>query len=119
NVPSTSNRIAPQTQEPLWIVIASVELLSKCNNSVVRKLFVLILLFPLLAHADGDTDMARQRFNEGVHFFDRGEYDKARGAFLQAWALKRHPAVLLNLAQSSLRSHHEAEAARYFEEYLR
>ena len=85
----------------------------------MRKLFVLILLFPLLAHADGDTDMARQRFNEGVHFFDRGEYDKARGAFLQAWALKKHPAVLLNLAQSSLRSHHEAEAARYFEQYLR
>ena len=84
----------------------------------MRRLFVLIALFPLLARADGDADAARQRFNEGVKFFDAGQYDKARAAFLQAWVLKKHPAVLLNLAQSSLRGHHEAEAARYFDQYL-
>ena len=77
------------------------------------------MLFPLLAHADGESDAARQRFNEGVKFFDAAQYDKARAAFLQAWALKKHPAVLLNLAQSSLRGHHEAEAARWFQQYLR
>jgi hypothetical protein len=82
-------------------------------------LVVLLLLFPLLAHADGDADAARARFNEGVKFFDAGQYDKARAAFLQAYALKKHPAVLLNLAQSALRGHHEAEAARYFVTYLR
>jgi hypothetical protein len=80
----------------------------------VRRLFVLLFLFPLLARADGELDAARQRFNEGVKFFDAGQYDKARAAFLQAWVLKKHPAVLLNLAQSSLRGHHDAEAARYF-----
>lgn len=84
----------------------------------MRRLFVLIALFPLLARADGESDAARQRFNEGVKFFDAGQYDKARAAFLQAWVLKKHPAVLLNLAQSSLRGHHEAEAARYFDQYL-
>jgi hypothetical protein len=77
------------------------------------------MLFPLLAHADGDADAARARFNEGVKFFDAAQYDKARAAFLQAWALKKHPAVLLNLAQSALRGHHEAEAARWFQMYLR
>ncbi len=63
--------------------------------------------------------MARERFKEGVAFFDKKEYDKARVAFLQAYALKKHPAVLLNLAQSELRSSHEAEAAKHFVAYLR
>lgn len=63
--------------------------------------------------------MARERFKEGVSFFDKKEYDKARVAFLQAYALKKHPAVLLNLAQSELRSGHEPEAAKHFAAYLR
>ena len=69
---------------------------------------------------DDDTTvaMARERFKEGVAFFDKKEYDKARVAFLQAYALKKHPAVLLNLAQSELRSSHEAEAAKHFAAFL-
>lgn len=68
---------------------------------------------------DSTVAMARERFKEGVAFFDKKEFDKARGAFLQAYALKKHPAVLLNLAQSELRSNHEAEAAKHFAAYLR
>ena len=70
---------------------------------------------------DDDTTvaMARERFKEGVAFFDKREFDKARVAFLQAYALKKHPAVLLNLAQSELRCSHEAEAAKHFSAYLR
>ena len=60
---------------------------------------------------DATVAMARERFKEGVSFFDLKQYDKARAAFLQAYALKKHPAVLLNLAQSELRSGHEADAA--------
>lgn len=63
--------------------------------------------------------MARERFKEGVQYFDLKQYDKARAAFLQAYALKRHPAVLLNLAQSELRSQYEADAAKHFSQYLR
>jgi hypothetical protein len=68
---------------------------------------------------DSTVAMARERFKEGVAFFDRKEFDKARAAFLQAYALKKHPAVLLNLAQSELRSSHEADAAKHFAAYLR
>jgi hypothetical protein len=83
-----------------------------------RRLSVLLLCaWPLLARAD-DVKVAHQRFKEGVEYFDKGEYDKARAAFLQAYALKKHPAVLLNLAQSCLRAHREAEAARHFKQYL-
>src|SRR5262245_44992949 len=68
---------------------------------------------------DAGTEMARRRFQEGVKFFDQKRYEEARAAFLQAYALKHHPAVLLNLAQSEIRSGHPLEAARHFSAYLR
>ena len=71
------------------------------------------------AEDDSTVASARERFKEGVTFFDQKQYDKARVAFLQAYALKKHPAVLLNLAQSELRSNHEADAAKHFSAYLR
>src|SRR5258706_7630693 len=77
---------------------------------------------PGIARADDDdatVTMARERFKEGVSYFDKKEFDRARAAFLQAYALKKHPAVLLNLAQSELRSGHEVDAATHFAQYLR
>jgi tetratricopeptide (TPR) repeat protein len=65
------------------------------------------------------TAAARERFKEGVAHFDKKEYEKARAAFLQAYALKKHPDVLLNLAQSEVRSGHERDAAKHFTQYLR
>src|SRR5580658_5778186 len=67
---------------------------------------------------DATTKAAHARFQEGVGFFDKGQFENARAAFLQAYALRKHPAVLINLAQSSLRAGHTLEAARYFEQYL-
>jgi hypothetical protein len=71
----------------------------------------------------GDEDptvkAARARFNEGIEFFDKGQYENARASFLQAYALRKHPAVLLNLAQSSLRAGHTLEAAKFFQQYIK
>jgi PEGA domain len=82
---------------------------------------LVVLLSAGNARADEDAtvDMARERFKEGVGYFDKKQYDKARAAFLQAYALKKHPAVLLNLAQSELRSGFEVDAAKHFARYLR
>lgn len=75
---------------------------------------------PARADDDPATVTARQRFQEGVRQFDAGQYAKARVSFVQAYALKQHPSVLLNLAQSELRTPgHEAIAAQHFAEYLR
>src|SRR6266851_5529682 len=68
---------------------------------------------------DAVTEMARRRFQEGVKFFDQKRFEEARAAFLQAYALKHHPAVLLNLAQSEIRSNHPLEAAKHFAAFLR
>jgi len=80
-----------------------------------------LLILPARASAQDDVtlSMARERFKEGVSYFDKKDFAKARVAFLQAYALKKHPAVLLNLAQSELRSGHEADAAKHFAQYLR
>jgi hypothetical protein len=76
---------------------------------------------PRLSHAQDDAtiEMARQRFREGVQFYDSRQFEKARLAFLQAYAIKPHPSVLLNLAQSELRSGHPDDAASHFSQYLR
>ncbi len=67
---------------------------------------------------DATTAMARARFKEGVEFYDKGEFEQARASFLQAYALKKHPAVLLNLAWSCLKSGHAMEAEKYFRQFL-
>ena len=66
---------------------------------------------------DATTTMARARFKEGVEFFDKGDFEHARASFLQAYALKKHPAVLLNLAWSCLKAGHPLEAEKYFEQF--
>jgi hypothetical protein len=77
-----------------------------------------VLLLAAFARGD-DVEMARQRYTEGVEAFDKGDFERARAAFLQAWALRKHVSILIKLAQSSLKSHkHDAEAARYFRELL-
>ena len=76
---------------------------------------------PALAQSGAEdpvTAMARARFKEGVDFYDKGEYDQARASFLQAYALKKHPAVLLNLAWSCVKSGHALEGKKYFEQFL-
>jgi tetratricopeptide (TPR) repeat protein len=75
--------------------------------------------FAQAAADETTTKMARQRFQEGVAFYDKGQFEMARAAFLQAYALRKHPTVLMNLAQSSLKSGHSLEAARYFQQFLK
>ena len=94
-----------------------------------RPLAVALLLalapatFPTIVWAqapsdDATTSMARARFKEGVEFYDKGDFEQARVSFLQAYALKKHPAVLLNLAWSCVKSGHALEAERYFKQFL-
>lgn len=95
--------------------------LSLTQLGTAAALLGALLLVPVQAQAQDDVTitMARERFKEGVSYFDKKDFAKARVAFLQAYALKKHPAVLLNLAQSELRSGHEADAAKHFAQYLR
>jgi len=68
---------------------------------------------------DSVTTIARQRYNEGVAAYDAGRFEDARASFLQAYALKHHPAVLLNLGQSELRANHPDDAANHLQQFIR
>lgn len=68
---------------------------------------------------DPVTTQARARFKEGVEAFDKGKYEEARLSFLQAYTLKKHPSVLINLAQSTAKANHPLEAAGYFKQFLK
>lgn len=75
---------------------------------------------PASAQDDATTTAeARKRFLEGVKLFDEKKYDLARASFLQAYALKKHPDILLNLAQAELLGGRHLEAAQHFKEFLR
>jgi tetratricopeptide (TPR) repeat protein len=80
-----------------------------------------LLASPSLALAqeeDPTTAVARSRFQEGTEHYSKGEYESARRAFLQAYALRKDPSVLLKLGQSCLQAGHPAEAATYLSRYL-
>src|SRR5258706_5056331 len=63
--------------------------------------------------------MARRRFQEGVAAVDAGNYEAARVAFQQAYALKPHPSVLRNLGQAELKTGRYVEAARHLSTFVR
>ncbi|WP_437960955.1 hypothetical protein WME76_15825 [Sorangium sp. So ce119] len=69
--------------------------------------------------SDAVTEVARQRYEDGVQAYDAGRFEDARTAFRQVYTLKRHPAVLLNLGQSELRSNHLEDAGNHLQQFLR
>lgn len=73
-----------------------------------------------VAHAqDQTTKLARERFVDGVKAYDAGRYEDARSLFLQAYALKRHPAVLLNLGQSELKAGYPEDGGNHLQQFIR
>ena len=63
--------------------------------------------------------VARKRFQEGVAAADARNYEGARVAFQQAYALKPHPSVLRNLGQAELKTGHYLDAARHLSTFIR
>jgi hypothetical protein len=50
----------------------------------------------------GSSALARTRFSEGVAFAKKKEWQRAYGAFLEAWKLKAHPQIALNLGRAEI-----------------
>jgi PEGA domain len=75
-------------------------------------------VFAQTAGTDPQVVQARARFEEGIKAYDAGRYEQARLAFLQTYALKKDPGVLLNLAFASVKSGHALDGQKYFKQYL-
>lgn len=63
-------------------------------------------------------DEARRRFFEAMRASDAGDFEKARLAYVQTYALIQTPEVLRNLAIAEVRTNHLAEGARHLSAYL-
>ena len=84
--------------------------------------FALALAVALPSAAEPATEqvkVARKRFQEGVAAADARNYEAARLAFQQAYALKPHPSVLRNLGQAELKTGHHLDAARHLSTFIR
>jgi hypothetical protein len=83
---------------------------------------VLVLAWTVPAMAEPAPEqikVARKRFQEGVAAADARNYEAARVAFQQAYALKPHPSVLRNLGQAELKTGHHLDAARHLSTFIR
>jgi tetratricopeptide (TPR) repeat protein len=65
-----------------------------------------------------EVDAAKQHFDSGVEFFQRGNYFAARAEFEAAYALSRYPQLLYNLGKTAEKLNQTGDAIRYLEQYL-
>jgi hypothetical protein len=63
-------------------------------------------------------ESADARFNEGLKAYDRGDYEGARTAFLQAQAIDPRASQLRNLALTELHTHRPLDALRHLRAYI-
>ncbi|MBM4359071.1 MAG: PEGA domain-containing protein [Deltaproteobacteria bacterium] len=73
----------------------------------------------LAQESDKITEMARAKFIEGAEAFNAKRYAEARELFLQAYAMKRHPAVLLNLGLSEIKAGDPETGGAHLQQFLR
>jgi archaellum component FlaG (FlaF/FlaG flagellin family) len=64
------------------------------------------------------TAEARRRFDEGARALSAGDFEKARVAFLETFALNQSPEVLRNLAIAEVTSGHRVNGARHLSTYM-
>src|SRR4029079_9718833 len=70
------------------------------------------------ASAAAIAEAGRTSFNQGLRSYAKKRYNQALASFLQAYALTKNPAVLINLGQTMMRLGSPLNAVRYFQKYL-
>lgn len=84
-------------------------------------LVALLASSPATATAQGLSaqDEANARFQTGLKYYDNHDFESARLAFKQAYAVLQKPSILLNLALSELYSNHALDSLPHFEDYIK
>lgn len=84
-----------------------------------RWLAVLLVLWGVSsASAQDMRAQARQHFQEGVRRYEARDYEGALSEFNEAYRLKPHPSVRVNIANCYERLGKPVEAVKHFEAYL-
>ena len=77
---------------------------------------------PPRALASGPTEpaaLARRYYEDGVAAANAKDWEKAYASFIEAWKLKQHWQIAVNLGQAELRLSKYADAAEHLSYYLR
>src|SRR5256885_17105088 len=82
------------------------------------RLACVLALCASLARADGAGE-AQSYFDTGQRAFNEGDYEGAVAAFQEAYRLKPHPDVLMNIATAYERIYEPEEARKTYERFLR
>jgi len=70
------------------------------------------------ARAQDDAERARVAFDRGVRTFQENNFSDALEAFQEAYRLRPHPAVQVNIANCFLNLDRPVEASTHFQQYL-
>ncbi|MFO0577717.1 MAG: tetratricopeptide repeat protein [Polyangia bacterium] len=65
-----------------------------------------------------EMEVAKRSFEDGVRFYNEGNYDAARAQFEAAYKLSRFPALLYNLGKTAEKQNQRRDAIRFLEQYL-
>ncbi|HSO40686.1 MAG TPA: hypothetical protein VLT33_49510 [Labilithrix sp.] len=90
----------------------------------MRPLLIPTLAVALLAFAPAASaqlsarDEAKARFETGLKYYDAHDFESARIAFAQAYAVLQTPNVLVNLGRSELYSNHPVDALAHFDQVI-
>ncbi len=85
---------------------------------LIGALAVGVLLTTQVAAAQDAREQARENFNAGVSAFEAGEFERALGAFQEAYRLAPHPSVRVNMANCYESLNRPLEALFHFESFL-
>lgn len=81
-------------------------------------LFALILSTSLADAQDASVDQARANFQRGVELYNAADYSGALAAFQEAYRIRPHPTVRVNIANCYDHLGRPVEAIFHFEHYL-
>ncbi|MDB4946156.1 MAG: hypothetical protein JWP97_5690 [Labilithrix sp.] len=73
---------------------------------------------PALAQLSA-TDEANARFQTGVKYYEQRDFESARLAFAQSYAVLQKPSILMNLGLSEVYSNHPLEAIPHLEQFIK
>ncbi len=85
----------------------------------VAALVAALACAPGVARADDSEVEVSRHYESGQRLYENGSYDEAIAEYDKAYALKPHPNVLYNIAQSYERLLDYAQSVEYFERFLR
>jgi len=92
------------------------------RRPLITAPIVLAFMLALARSAGADPlnaqDEANARFQTGLKYYDAHDFESARLAFTQAYAVLQRPGILVNLGLSELYSNHPLEALAHLEQYV-